>query len=116
MRKILLFCFSCLMGYYATAQDRVVTGMITSAEDGSPVPGVNIIVKGTSQGTVSDANGTYSISVPATGGTLSFSFIGLTTQEKEIGQLSVIDVQMSLDVTQLGEVVVTAQGNVRQMK
>lgn len=95
---------------YAHAQDRIVSGKVTSAEDGSPLPGVNVVLKGTSTGTVTDVEGSYTISVPGTGGILVFSFIGLTTQEIEIGQQTVIDVSMAQDVQQLGEVVVTAIG------
>jgi TonB-linked SusC/RagA family outer membrane protein len=76
-------------------------------EDGLPLPGVNVIVKGTTVGTVSDAKGNYTLSAPATGGTLIFTFIGLKTTEVEIGSRDVIDVQLEADITQLSEVVVT---------
>lgn len=92
------------------AQDRTVSGKVTSADDGSSLPGVNVVVKGTTQGGVTDIDGNYKVSVPENGGTLVFSFIGLETQEIEIGNRSVIDVQMTSDVQQLGEVVVTAVG------
>jgi hypothetical protein len=62
------------------AQVRTVSGRLTSTEDGSPLPGVNIVIKGTNKGTVTDANGYYSIQVPI-GATLVFSFIGLKTSE-----------------------------------
>ena len=71
------------------------------------LPGVNVVVKGTTNGTVSDANGSYSISAPATG-TLVFTFIGLTTQEVPINNRTTVDVLMAQDVQQLSEVVVTA--------
>ena len=92
------------------AQDRVVTGKVTSADDGSSLPGVNVILKGTSTGVVSDAQGNYSIQVGGSGGTLIFSFIGFQTQEVEIGARTEISVQLSVDVTQLSEVVVTSFG------
>lgn len=92
------------------AQDRTVSGKVTSSEDGSTLPGVNVVVKGTTNGGVTDMNGNYKITVPEDGGTLVFSFIGLNTQEIEIGARSVIDMQMESDVQQLGEVVVTAVG------
>lgn len=112
MWKILLLCCLCIFVGIDTlyAQERTVTGKITSAEDGSTLPGVNVVLKGTTTGTVTDVSGAYSISVPQAGGILIFSFIGLTTQEIEIGQRNVIDVPMAQDVQQLGEVVVTALG------
>jgi len=101
----------------AWAQERVVSGKVTSAEDGSALPGVNVVLKGTTtNGTVTDASGGFSLSVPASGGTLTFSFIGFTTKEEAIGERSVVNVTMGLDVQQLGEVVVTAVGIEREKK
>ncbi|MEJ0029467.1 MAG: carboxypeptidase-like regulatory domain-containing protein [Bacteroidota bacterium] len=70
-------------------------------------PAVNVVLKGTTNGTVSDANGNYKMTIPDGNGTLVFSFIGLKSQEVEIGGRAVLDVKMELDVTQLSEVVVT---------
>ncbi len=94
----------------ALAQDRIVSGKVTSSEDGSGVPGVNVVVKGTTNGTTSDANGSYNLSVPSTGKILVFSFIGLKTEEIAIGERTIVDIAMSVDVTQLGEVVVVGYG------
>lgn len=110
MKKTLLTGFLATLLSLCWAQERTVKGKITSAEDGSTLPGVNILLKGTNNGTVSDLNGSYTLTVPASGGTLVFTFIGLQSQEIEIGSRSVIDVQMSTDVHQLTEVLVTAQG------
>jgi TonB-linked SusC/RagA family outer membrane protein len=93
------------------AQERIVRGKVTSAEDDSGIPGANVMVKGTSIGAVTDGSGNYSISLPATGGTtLIFSFIGFQTQEMEVGARTEIDVKLNVDVTQLSEVVVTSFG------
>ena len=92
------------------AQDRTISGNISSDEDGSGLPGVNVIIKGTTVGTTTDVNGSYSLGVPSDGGTLVFSFIGLASQEIEIGARSVVDVVMSSEVEELQEVVVTALG------
>jgi TonB-linked SusC/RagA family outer membrane protein len=92
------------------AQDRTITGSISSDEDGSGLPGVNVILKGTTVGTTTDVNGYFSLGVPSDGGTLVFSFIGLSSQEIEIGARSVVDVVMSSEVEELQEVVVTALG------
>ena len=71
---------------------------------------MNVVLKGTTTGTVTDVEGNYKISVPSDGGTLVFSFIGLTTTEIGIGSRSVVDIQLAADVTQLSEVVVTGYG------
>lgn len=74
------------------------------------MPGVNVVLKGTALGTVTDTEGNFKLGVPSAGGTLVISFIGLTTQEVEIGDRTVVDVQMAQDVKQLSEVVVTGAG------
>lgn len=111
MKKNLLLTVLCVIITCSgvLAQERSVTGKVTSAEDGSPLPGVNIVIKGSAVGTVTDVNGLYNLTVPS-GATLVFSFIGLTTAEIPIGERTIVDVQMSQDVQQLGEVVVTAAG------
>src|SRR5688572_3551800 len=86
-------------------QEKMITGKVTSAEDGSELPGVNVFLKGASSGTTTDANGNYKITVPASGGTLVFSFIGLKTEEIKIGNSTVINVTMAQDAVQLSEVV-----------
>jgi len=116
MKKILLLCFSFVFVLSAWAQDRVVSGKVTSREDASALPGVNVVLKGTTNGTVTDANGSYSLTVPASGGSLVYSFIGLQTEEVAIGDRSVVDVSLGLDVQQLTEVVVTAVGIEREKK
>ena len=116
MKKFLLVCFSFVIALSALAQDRVVSGKVTAAEDGSALPGVNVVLKGTTNGTVTDTNGSYKLTVPATGGSLLFSFIGLQTQEIPIGDRTVVDISLGLDVTQLTEVVVTSQGILREQK
>lgn len=94
----------------AYAQERSVSGKVTSAEDGSALPGVNVVLKGTTAGTVTDAAGSYQLNVPASGGALIFSFIGFKSTEVVIGDRNVVEVALSLDATQLSEVVVTALG------
>ena len=100
----------------AWAQDRTVSGTVSSGEDGDVLIGVNVILKGTTTGTISDIDGNYSLSVPSDGGTLVFSFIGFATQEVAIGASSVVDLTLMADVTQLGEIVVTALGIEREEK
>jgi TonB-linked SusC/RagA family outer membrane protein len=117
MKKFLLLCFAFVFAAgVALAQDRVVSGRVTSTEDGSSLPGVNVVLKGTTNGTVTDSDGNYKLNVPASGGSLVFSFIGLQTQEAAIGERTTVDITLGLDVTQLTEVVVTAQGIEREQK
>lgn len=86
-----------------------VSGQVTSAEDGTPLPGVNVVVKGTSNGTVTDEKGNYLIEVEKDK-SLVYSFIGLSSKEVSIADQNAINVKMSADVTQLSEVVVTGSG------
>lgn len=113
MRKNLLLkmlpLFLILLTSMAWAQERTVTGKVTSADDGSGLPGVNVLIKGTTNGTVTDSNGSYTISAPANS-IFAFSFIGYLTDEVNIGERTVVDVVLAPDITQLSEIVVTAQG------
>src|SRR6187551_2330822 len=111
MKKILLVCLTAVLALASSelwAQERTVTGKVSSAEDGSGLPGVNVVLKGTTVGTVTDSNGAYSLSVLPESQYLVFTFIGLKSEEIEIGGRSVIDIQLALDVTQLSEIIVTA--------
>ncbi len=107
---MLFLSSSCLL-----AQEREMSGTITSSDEGLPLPGVSILIIGTASGTITDAEGNYKLSLPA-GATLRFSYIGYTSQEIAIGNQSVIDVLMVPDVSQLQEVVVTSLGIEREKK
>lgn len=93
----------------ALAQERSVSGRITSADDNSAIPGVNVLEKGTSNGTVSDADGNFRINV-GPNAVLVFSFVGYTTQEVTVGTQSTVNVSLASDVTALSEVVVVGYG------
>ncbi|GMQ33344.1 SusC/RagA family TonB-linked outer membrane protein [Algoriphagus taiwanensis] len=111
MRKVLLLGLMLfLVSAVAFAQSRVITGTVTSTEDGMGVPGATVLVKGTTIGTATDIDGKYSISVPAGSNVLVFTFVGLTTQEVTIGNRTTIDVVMESDLTALSEVIVTGYG------
>lgn len=101
---------------FAIPETRTITGTVTSAEDGSALPGVNVVVKGTSKGTATDAKGKYSIQVPPSGATLVFSFIGLNTKEVKVGASSVINVSLTLSHQELSELVVTGYGTKHRAK
>jgi len=120
MRKSLLLVLALLMGltmsFQSIAQERTVQGKVTSDEDGSPLPGVNVVIKGTTVGTITNADGDYRLAVTGDDAILVFSFVGYQNQEIAVGSQSVINVTMTLDVTQLSEVVVTALGVSREKK
>lgn len=112
MNKLLRVSLACLflfVSFWGNAQT-VVTGKVTSSEDGSPLPGVSITIKGTTKGTSTDEKGTYKLSVPANS-TLQASFIGFTDAEQVVGNRSVVDFSLSSDVKSLNEVVVTGYGS-----
>jgi len=100
----------CLLAGSAMAQERTISGKVVSGEDGSALPGVNVVVKGTTNGTVTDADGNYRVGASGSNLVLVFSFIGLQTQEVSVGERSTVDLTMAADVTQLAEIVVTGQG------
>ncbi len=92
------------------APERAVTGKVTSADDGLPRAGVNVLLKGTTRGTVTDQSGKYSIVVPSEGGTLVFSMPGFITKEVRMRAQTVIDVQLATDTKTLEEVKTIAPG------
>lgn len=98
----------------AFSQQRTVTGKVTSAQDRTPLPGVNVVVKGTTIGTITNADGVFSILVSQPTDVLLFSFIGYKSQEVPVGALKAIDVFLEDDVTQLSEVVVTGYSQVEK--
>lgn len=111
MKKLLLSLLLLLGGLVtAWAQDRTVTGRVTSGADNNGIPGVNVTLKGTSRGTTTNGEGRYTLSVPASGGTLVFSSVGFTAQELEIGSRTSVDVTMVEDARGLDEVVVVGYG------
>ena len=115
MKKLLLASFLLVRASVSFAQDKTISGKVTSSEDGSPLPGVSVLIKGTSKGATTDGNGVYKISVP-TNATLNFSFIGFETQAVAVVNRSIVDVQLKTDIGQLGEVVVTALGIARDKR
>jgi TonB-linked SusC/RagA family outer membrane protein len=98
--------FLCICAY---TRAQTVTGKVVSATDGIPMPGVSVLLKGTTTGTSTNNNGEYVISSPElSNGTLVFSFIGYATQEIAVQNQTEINISLVEDITQLGEVVVTA--------
>lgn len=109
MKRLLIIGFFSFVVFALTAQERTVTGTVTSGEDGGVVPGVTVMIKGTMTGTVTDLDGKYTIKVPQSGGTLVFSFVGMKSQEVQITS-EMINVVMQTDRVGLDEVIVVGYG------
>ncbi len=91
-------------------QGRVVTGKVTESDTGDPIPGANVLVRGTSSGSVTDIDGNYSVNISDDGAILVFSFVGFVTEEIVVGNQSVINMALTSDITALSEIVVTGYG------
>jgi TonB-linked SusC/RagA family outer membrane protein len=113
MKRILLLSFMTWVGacYAVNGQSMQITGKITTNDDGSPLPGASVQLKGSITGTQTDAQGSYAISVPSSSSVLSFSFVGMIGQEITVGNQTVIDVKLVSDARSLSEVVVTGFGS-----
>lgn len=98
----------------ALAQNRTVTGTVTSKDDGQPIPGVSVKVKGTNIGISTSANGKFSLSVPSNVKTLEISSIGFATQTVTIGASNVVNVALAAGANELGEVIVVAYGTAKK--
>ena len=111
MRKILLTSLCLLMAFCVQlrAQERTITGTVTSSDDGTTLPGVSVVVKGTTRGANTDADGKYKITVPS-GGQLVFSFVGFEKTTIDVGSKTIIDLALVPEPNNLNEVVVTAYG------
>ncbi len=95
-------------------QTAQLTGKVTSLDDGSALPGVTISIKGTSSGTMSEIDGTYSLAVPQDATTLVFSFVGYKTMEVAIEGRRVIDIALEIDILKIDEVLVVAYGTTKK--
>ncbi len=116
MKQIfMIFGLLLCLGSAAFAQVRLVTGTVSDAADGSPLPGATVVVKGTVQGTVTDSDGRYELNATPDA-VLVFSFTGMAGKEITVGNQSVINLALESDVQMLQEVVVTAFGMKREVK
>jgi TonB-linked SusC/RagA family outer membrane protein len=118
MRKKLLLTFALflvLLGS-ALAQERVITGKVTSAGDGLPLPGVNVIVSGTAIGAITDVSGKFVLRVPSGAKSIDFTFVGMKPETIVLGATNVLDLTMTTSAAMMDEVVVTALGIKRQTK
>ncbi|NLA49567.1 MAG: SusC/RagA family TonB-linked outer membrane protein [Bacteroidales bacterium] len=117
MRKLTtLLVFLLFAGLQVAFAQRTITGTVTRADDRSPLAGVTVLVRGTTVGSLTDADGRYSIAVPDNQAVLQFSFIGFTPQEATVGTQSTINVSLAESTMMMDEVVVTALGIKREAK
>lgn len=118
MKKIAMLIVSLLfLGVQlVNAQNKILTGTVISSEDNLPLPGVNVILKGTTQGTITDFDGKFTLNVPADAETLVFSFMGMQTQEVPIGSTITFNITLEPESISMDEVVVTAMGITRAEK
>ncbi|MEM9143843.1 MAG: SusC/RagA family TonB-linked outer membrane protein, partial [Bacteroidota bacterium] len=114
-RKLLVFLVL-VMGSYPILAQRTVSGTVADASDGSPLPGVNVVEKGTTNGTSTDFDGNYTIEVSGDDAILEFSYLGFSTMEIPVAGQSTVNASLNEDAEQLGEVVVTALGLERSEK
>jgi len=110
MRRITLLLVILLLTAVQVLAQRTITGKVTSAEDGIGIPGVTVLVKGTSTGVLTDVDGKYNLTVSKTATTLQFTFVGMKKQDVEIANLTVIDVSLTSEAISLDEVVVVGYG------
>lgn len=114
-KTLKLFFLICVLGF-SSLQAQTVNGTITDATDGTLLPGVNVIIKGTKIGASSDFNGNYSIEVTSTDAILQFSYLGYSTKEIKVNGKSIMNVSLNQSAESLDEVVVTALGISREKK
>ena len=105
--RLPFWLFLLLLPAQLLAQGTRVTGRVTSETDGQPIPGVNVVVKGTTVGVSTDANGNYNVAVPGPNTVLLFSSIGIISQEVNTGNRSVVNIAMKESINELAQVVVT---------
>lgn len=109
MKKAVLALLILMSSFAGFAQELQVKGVVTSADDGQPIPGVSVVVKGTTNGMITDMNGNYTLNAPGNS-TLVFSFIGMKLQEIPVSMRSTINVVLAAEQTDIDEVVVVGYG------
>jgi len=110
MKKILLYLFITSIGLFQYVNAQTVSGVITGSDDGQPLPGVSVVIKGTDIGTLTDLNGAYTINSTGPENVLVFSFVGFTKQEITVGGQSTINLVLVVEDLGIDEVVVTGYG------
>ena len=114
MKTTLVYVLACiLLSMHAMAQIKV-SGKVTNAADGTAIPNTTVAIKGTSSGTIANENGVYSLTVPNSNAVLVFSFTGFANQEVKVGNRTVIDVALDVQVNTLNDLVVIGYGSVKK--
>ncbi|HPF52324.1 MAG TPA: TonB-dependent receptor [Draconibacterium sp.] len=114
MKKLLLFVVALFIGVSTIyAQAKQITGTVTSSDDGSPIPGVSVVVKGTTIGTITNANGEFSLNAPEND-ILVFSFVGMRTVEVPVSTQTIYNVQLENEIIGVDEVMVVAYGTAKK--
>ncbi len=111
--KVFLVILGLIISHVSFSQDISLSGKVTDQETGEPLPGVTIVVKGTTIGTITNFNGIYNLNVEQ-GATLQFSYIGYEAVEQVVGDQTTINIALGLDTEQLDEVVVIGYGQIRK--
>src|SRR4051794_21407607 len=115
IRKLLFTCLMLsLLATPGRAQSKQVNGQVTSKTDGTGLPGVNVVVQGTSKGTTTDAEGNYTLQLGSSENTLVYSFVGYTSQTITVGDQTTINIVLEEDATSLEEVVIVGYGVQRE--
>lgn len=112
--SVAVMALLCLFTFSAQAQERKVSGSVIDGNDKTPLPGVNVLIKGTTTGVSTDANGQFTLNVPSNNDVLTISAIGYEPQEIKVGNRSEITISLSTDIKTLSEVVVTGYGSQRK--
>lgn len=110
MKQTILALFFIACSLALNAQGLQIKGVVTSVDDGQPVPGVSVLVKGTTTGTMTDINGYYSLSNVPANSLIVFSFVGMKAQEVVVTESTTIDIELASDVELIDEVVVVGYG------
>lgn len=118
LKKFFYICLFLVgaVGYSYAQESRAVSGKVSDAETGAPMPGVSVVIKGTTNGTSTDGEGSYSINVSSDDATLEFSFVGYKTVSQKVGSSSTVDISLSADAEEFDQMVVTALGIKRDKK
>ncbi len=113
-RRLIFFLALLLASFQLISQQKTITGFVTDNSDGSTLPGVTVQAQGTNNGTVTDIKGAYSLTIDNSVKVLQFSFMGMRTEERNIGSSTVINVSLEADDISLDEVVVIGYGSVKK--
>ena len=113
MKQVLIIMMTLLVGFHKPVEEKfsiTISGHVTGADDGLPLPQVTVLLKGTRNGVATDLNGKYELEVPNEKSVLVFRYLGYVSQEVQVGKRKVVNIQMQPDATALEQVVVTGIG------